>query len=349
MKPARSFVSAEEVARLAGVSRSAVSRAFTPGASVSEETRKRVMEAAQNLGYHVNHLARGLMRQQSGIVCLIVSDVDTPFQSRLARNLIGRLQQAGKVAMVINSSGSPEAVAGAVRQTLNYRADATVVLSGTPDRAIARTCLDHGQELILINRDQDFDEAHTITVGNQDAARQAVLAFQRAGCRRLACVTSQAGTPSLTEREQAFLEAARQAGFEPIHWRHGRTSYEAGSEAARALFTRQVTPDAAFCINDLMACGFVDAARKEFGLRVPEDLCVIGFDDIEQAGWRAYDLTTFAQPIDHIADKVAELVRDGGTVGRQGGMIGQGTRTCLDVPLIWRGTVRMPDLSRQEG
>jgi DNA-binding LacI/PurR family transcriptional regulator len=338
MKSARSFVSAEEVAKLAGVSRSAVSRAFTPGASVSDETRKRVMEAARNLGYHVNHLARGLMRQQSGIVCLIVSDVDTPFQSRLAKTVIGRLQQAGKVSMVINSSGSPDDVAGAVRQTLNYRADATVVLSGTPDRTIARACLDNGQDLILINRDQDFDEAHTITVANKEASRQAVLAFQRAGCRNLACITSLAGTPSLVERELAFIEAAREAGLEPIHWRQGRTSYEAGAHAARALFTRQVTPDAAFCINDLMACGFMDAARQDFGLRVPEDLCVIGFDDIEQAGWKAYDLTTFAQPIELMADKVAELVQQQRPGSRSG------TQIRLDAPLVWRGSVRAPRL-----
>lgn len=72
------FVSADEVARKAGVSRSAVSRTFTPGASVSEKTRQKVMEAAEELGYHVNQLARGLMRNESGIVCLIVSDVATP-------------------------------------------------------------------------------------------------------------------------------------------------------------------------------------------------------------------------------------------------------------------------------
>jgi DNA-binding LacI/PurR family transcriptional regulator len=99
----RTFVSAKEVAKLAGVSRSAVSRTFTPGASVAEETRRRVLQAAETLGYHVNHLARGLLNRRSGIVCLIVAAVDTPFQSRLVRLLTGRLQEAGKVTMVINS------------------------------------------------------------------------------------------------------------------------------------------------------------------------------------------------------------------------------------------------------
>jgi DNA-binding LacI/PurR family transcriptional regulator len=330
----RTFVSAKEVAKLAGVSRSAVSRTFTPGASVAEETRRRVLQAAETLGYHVNHLARGLLNRRSGIVCLIVAAVDTPFQSRLVRLLTGRLQEAGKVTMVINSSGSAADVAAAVRQTLNYRADATIVLSGSPDPSLARTCVDNGQELILINRDQDFPEAHTVVVANAKAAEQAVMTFLRAGCSRLACITSDAGTPSLTERERAFLAAARASGSEPILWRAGRTSYETGAAAARALLTQRSVPDAAFCINDLIACGFIDVARHEFGLRIPEDLCVIGFDDIEQAAWSSYDLTTFAQPLDEVTRHVVGLLEMGAQPGRRG------TREVFDVPLIWRRSVR---------
>src|SRR6218665_720805 len=97
------FVSAREVAERAGVSRSAVSRAFTPGASVAPETRRKVMEAAEALGYHVNHLARGLMRNESGIVCLIVADLATPYRASLVRALTDELQAADKVAMLINT------------------------------------------------------------------------------------------------------------------------------------------------------------------------------------------------------------------------------------------------------
>jgi DNA-binding LacI/PurR family transcriptional regulator len=336
MRSDRTFVTAQDVADLAGVSRSAVSRTFTPGASVAADTRRRVLEAADKLGYHVNHLARGLLSKRSGIVCLIVAAVDTPFQSRLVRLLTGRLQEGGKVTMVINSSGAPADVAAALRQTLNYRADATIVVSGAPDSSIAKTCVDNGQELILINREQDVPEAHTVVVANTAAARQAVVAFERAGCRRLACVTSDAGTPSLTEREHAFGAAAAAAGLETILWRKGRTCYEAGAEAARSLFTGHATPDAAFCVNDLIACGFMDAARHEFGLRIPEDLCVIGFDDIEQASWSSYSLTTFAQPLDALTRHVVELVE----LGRQPAC--PGTRRVFEVPLVWRRTVRQP-------
>src|ERR1051325_4488054 len=104
--PSKLFVSAQEVAERAGVSRSAVSRTFTPGASVSPETRRKVLEAAEELGYHVNQLARGLMRNESGIVCLIVSEISTPYRSALIRALTQQLQLSGKVAMLINTDRS---------------------------------------------------------------------------------------------------------------------------------------------------------------------------------------------------------------------------------------------------
>jgi DNA-binding LacI/PurR family transcriptional regulator len=328
------FSSARQVAELAGVSRSAVSRTFTPGASVSEETRERVLQAAEKLGYHVNHLARGLMRASTGIVCIIVADSDTPYQARILRAITRHLRDAGKVVMVLDTFGPSEQVEHALRQTLNYRADATVVLSGTPPQALIRTCLDNGQKLILINRDDRLPGPYNIGVDNDAAAAAALHAFIRAGCRRPALVTSAAGTPSLLDREQAFISLAGQQGMEVAVWREGRTGYETGAEGARRLLAGRRRPDAAFCVTDLIACGFLDSARHDFGLDVPRDLCVIGFDDIPQAGWASYRLTTFAPPVDEIASRVAKLA------AAPAGDIEPDQRIVFEAPLIWRGTVR---------
>jgi DNA-binding LacI/PurR family transcriptional regulator len=327
------FSSAKQVAELAGVSRSAVSRTFTPGASVSEETRERVLSAAEALGYHVNHLARGLMRASSGIVCIVVADSDTPYQARVLRTITQHLRDAGKVAMVLNTSGPSAHVEEALRQTLNYRADATVVLSGTPPQKLIRTCLDNGQRLILINRDDGLRGPHNIGVDNNVAAETALHAFMRAGCQRPALVTSAAGTASLLDRERAFIAFAKKQGREVVVWRGGRTSYEAGVEGARRLLAGSQRPDAAFCVTDLIACGFLDSARHDFGLDVPRDLCVIGFDDIEQAGWSSYRLTTFAPPVEEIALRVVQLATSSGD-----GL--EPDRTLFEAPMIWRGTVR---------
>jgi DNA-binding LacI/PurR family transcriptional regulator len=328
----RTFASAKQVAELAGVSRSAVSRAFTPGTSISEETRRRVVMAAEQLGYHVNHLARGLLRNSSGIVCLVVADSDTPYQARMVRKLSQHLQDAGKVPMVLETSGSRDNVEGALRQTLNYRADATVVLSGTPPQSVIRTCLDSGQRLLLINRDDGLIGPHNIRLDNASATRIALHALLRAGCRRLAVVTSEAGTPSLIDRERSFARLASEVGAEPTVWRSGRTSYETGAAGARALLAGADRPDAAFCVTDLIACGFMDCARHEFGIAIPEELCVIGFDDIDQAGWASYRLTTFAPPVDAIASRVVELVTADPSEKPE--------ESVFEAPVVWRASVR---------
>ncbi len=204
----RIFVSAKEVADRAGVSRSAVSRTFTPGASVSEETRRRVMEAAEALGYHVNHLARGLMRNESGIVCLIVSELDTPYRASLIRALTGQLQSASKIAMLINTDRSDDSVDQALRQAISYRADASIILSGMPDKSITDLCLKSGQRLVLINRDEDRDGALMINLDDADAARRSFIALLRAECRNFAFANSEAMTPSLMAREEGFARRA---------------------------------------------------------------------------------------------------------------------------------------------
>ncbi|MBB3428254.1 DNA-binding LacI/PurR family transcriptional regulator [Rhizobium sp. BK312] len=325
-------MSAEEVAQRAGVSRSAVSRAFTPGASVSEATRQKVLQAAEELGYQVNHLARGLMRNESGIVCLIVSDVATPYRSALLRELTLHLQLAGKVAMLINTDRSDGSVNKALQQAIRYRADASVILSGLPDKSITQLCLRSGQRLVLINRDEDQSGPLHINLDDREAAARVVTAFVRAGCARLAFANSEAGTPSLMAREEGFITAAREHGLNVVVERHGWTGYEAGQIVAQRLLTRKERPDAVFCATDLLACGFMDAARHQFSLSIPQQLCVVGFDDIEQASWSSYRLTTFSQPVTAIAREAVAWLAESGIV--------KGKSLTMQADLVWRDTIR---------
>lgn len=328
-----SYVSARQVADLAGVSRSAVSRAFTPGASISEEARQRVLKAASELGYQVNALARSLQRDESGIVCLIVAAVASPYHSSLLRELTLKLQAAGKLAVVINTTDDEGSVDRALNQVVRYRADATVVLSGEPAVGLAEFCMRGGQRLVLISRDERLQGALRINTDDAGAAQRAALAFARAGCRRLAFANSNLGTPSLLRREQSFARAAESLGLPVQVVRHGYTNYEAGAELARRLLTQSDRPDAVFCANDLIACGFLDVARLRFGLRVPDQLCVAGFDDIEQAGWGSYELTTFAQPADAIATRAIKWI-----VGDA--KDGEADEFVVPAEIVWRRTVR---------
>ncbi len=327
----RGFVSAQAVAERAGVSRSAVSRAFTDGASVSEETRIKVLKAAEELGYHVNHLARGLIRERSNIVSLVVSEIASPFQSRLIEAITRALQQKNRVALVINTSGNDESAAQALKQSLNYRADATVVLTGTPSSSLVDTCLSNGQHVILINRGETPIGADRITVNNAAAAQEAFLLNQRANAQRHVVVSSANRTPSLVAREEAYVAAALAAGVEVEVIAAGPTSYRSGQEAARQVLARSKSADAAFCVTDLLALGFMDTARLEFGLDIPRDCCVIGFDDIDQGGWDSYGLTTFRQPVNQISEYITRLLDNEEAAGEG---------VTFDAQLVWRRSVR---------
>jgi DNA-binding LacI/PurR family transcriptional regulator len=334
IKTTRSFVTAQQVAALAGVSRSAVSRTFTDGASVSERTRRKVLEAADRLGYHVNHLARSLIQDASGIVCVVGSELHLPYQSMILDAITRRLQRDNRVAMVINTSDGADSVEAALKRTLNYRADATVVLSGAPPVSLIETCIRSGQHVILINRDDRQSGTESIYVDNVLACREAFHMLKRAGCGNIALISSNAGTPSITVRERAFEDAASEAGMSVRTMRTGPTGYATGYEAGRQILAGSGRPDAAFCVTDLLACGFMDAARTEFGISIPDELCVVGFDDIEQAGWGSYALTTFRQPIGQMVEHIATLLD-----ASERGIASEPTAKFQAVP-VWRKSVR---------
>lgn len=327
----KATVSASKVAELAGVSRSAVSRTFTDGASVSPVTRDKVLRAAAKLGYHVNALARGLIRHRSDIVCLIVAEMQAPYQSAFLEALTRRLQEIGKVVMVLNTAGQSENVEAALRQALNYRADATVVISGRPPASLIETSIEHGQRVILINRDDPIPGTEVIMVDNATAAAEAAQILARAGCQRLAVVTSTAGTPSIRAREEGFLRAARELGLPVQISRAGPTSYASGVESARQLLAGLQRPDGVFCVTDLLALGLMDGARQDFALRLPEDLCALGFDDVPEAAWLSYGLTTFRQPIAEMADHIAQVL---GSAEEPLGPV------QFPAQIIWRRSVR---------
>lgn len=331
----KTAVSARDVAEAAGVSRTAVSRTFTPGASVAPSTRARVLAAAEALGYQVNSLARGLTRAESGLVALIVAELDTPYRSQLVSILTERLQLAGKLAMIINTDRSDASVEAALRQAISYRTDAAIVLSGMPDPALAELCLRNGLRLVLINRDEALPGTVRVRLDDEHAGAAAARTLLQVGCTRPALATSAPATTSLAARADGFLAALQEHGIMPIIAAQGPTNYDTGLALGTQLLTGAEPPDGVFCVTDLLACGVMDAARHRFGLRIPQDLSVIGFDDIPQAGWEAYGLTTFAQPINGIADAcVAWLSRP---------TEGNAVETVhLSAQMIWRKSVRVP-------
>lgn len=333
------FISAHEVAERAGVSRSAVSRTFTSGASVSHATREKVMRAAEELGYQVNDLARGLLANRSQLVGMVASDPETPFRSLQIATLSRLLVASGRVPVLIPTDRSDIASRASHATLLRYRAEATIVLSGMPSKAFVDLAQRNGQTLIAVGRDEEGPDH--VRINNVHAARTAVQIFAARGMRRIGLVTSHIGSPNLVEREQSYIRYAGEIGLEVMVERAGRTDYEGGQLAASLLLSKPRRVEGVFCINDLMAFGLMDYARNFLGLSIPADLSVIGFDDVPEAGWCAYRLTTFRQDAERQAAEIIrvldERLKDPGAPP---------IVTRIDLPLIIRDTVSAIDAGR---
>ncbi|HEV7416552.1 MAG TPA: LacI family DNA-binding transcriptional regulator [Tianweitania sediminis] len=333
------FVNALQVAKRAGVSRSAVSRAFTPGASIAPETREKVMRAATELGYQVNNLARSLLTNRSRLVGVVATAPELGFRAHLTAALSKALIKRGSVPLIINTGTTEEEINAAQQALFGYRAEATIILSGSPPASFVDLAKRNGQPVIVIGRSEP--EVDSVLVDNIVAAQQAARMFVAQGFTRLGLVGSRSATPSILEREQAFCAAAQEHGAMASIVRGVDTDYRGGREAARLLLAQAPLPQAIFCVNDLMAFGVIDHLRSLASRPTPAEPFVVGFDDVPEAAWQAYDLTTFRQDPDAIASAAIKMLDR-----RQADPFAPPVRARVPAPLILRNSFRpSPDRS----
>lgn len=300
-------VSSIEVARFAGVSQAAVSRVFTPGASVSEEMRQKVMAAARQLGYRPNVIARSLSQQSSRIIGLVMIRFWNPFYAHLLQELTNRLQTLGYWVLLLNVANDTP-LEKAIPTALQYQVDGLIVTSATLSSGLAEECARAGTPVVLFNRYALESSVNAVCCDNVGGGRMVADALLSAGHTRLAYIAGETGSSTNRDREQGFTQRLAERGS-TLHAREsGDYSYESGYQAVLRLLGREPRPDGVFCANDLMAMAALDAARRELGLRVPEDISIVGFDDMAMAAWPQYDLTTIHQPVDRMVDATIEVL-----------------------------------------
>jgi len=302
---------AQDVARLAKVSQSAVSRTFTPGASVSELTRHRVTAAARALGYRPNAMARTLITGRSRIVALVMSYLENQFYPLVIEKLSQQLQQHGyHVLMFISGTEEPGAV---LAEILQYQIDAIVMASTTLSPHFAKSCADSGVPVVLFNRVPEMSTptrrtASTVTSDNYAGGRLAGELLAARGHKRIAFLAGLENSSTSIERERGLRDALSQAKLKVWARAVGNYQFEGAQQAARELFKGARRPDAVFVANDHMAIAALDVLRIELRLRVPQDVSVVGFDDVPQAAWGAYSLTTVEQSVKHMVDATVDLL-----------------------------------------
>ncbi len=339
----KSAVTSFDVARLAQVSQSAVSRTFTSGASVSEATRARVMDAAQKLGYRPNAHARSLITGRSRIIGLVLSYLENLFYPVALQRLAERLQRDGyHVLLFINDNPNADDL---VAEILQYHVDGIVLAASTLSSALARNCADADIPVVLFNRVMADPGAKTTQSvssvrGDNAAGGRALADFLVAGGhRRIAYIAGNEESSTNLERERGFREGLAEAGLHIWARATGNYDFAQARQAALTLFAAgRERPDAVFVASDHMAFAVMDALRFDLGLRVPEDVSVVGFDNVPQAEWGAYRLTTFEQPVDPMVEATVGLLQE--RLREEGA--GPARNVVVPGSLIVRASARLP-------
>jgi len=300
-----------DVARLAGVSQSAVSRCFTAGASVSDAMRNKVQEAARKLGYQPNAHARSLITGRSRIIGLVLSALENLYYPAVLERLAKRLQQDGYHLLIfIGDNANSDDL---VEEILQYNVDGIVLGATTLSSALAQRCADASIPVVLFNRIMASGSAGAVSSVRSDnvgGGREMARFLVAGGHKRIAYIAGREDSSTNLEREQGFREGLAELGQRIYARAIGNYDVAQARQAARDLFAATADrPDAVFVAGDLMAIVVLDTLRHELGLAVPQDVSVVGFDNVPQAGWASYELTTFEQPVEPMVEATVALLQ----------------------------------------
>ena len=301
--------SAHDVARVAGVSQAAVSRAFTPGASIAKDTQSKVFRAAKTLGYRPNLIARSLIKGKSGIVGVIFGgNPRNPFFLSALYALLARLSQAGKHALVFTVDATSNADVP-VEDLLKYRVDALLLMATSLSPRLADQCHHEGVPIIFFNRrPPKIKDFASICENNHQGARQIAEHLLQQGYKRPALMGGSSESSTGREREAGFTAYLTSQGLRAPEHEVGHFHRDGALHAARNLLARKPRPDAIFCVNDYMALAAIEVARFEFGLEIGREIGIAGFDDIDEASWPSFELTSYSISIESIVERVAALL-----------------------------------------
>ncbi|PPA70865.1 LacI family DNA-binding transcriptional regulator [Jeotgalibacillus proteolyticus] len=297
-------VTAKDVAKLAGVSQSSVSRVYFTGAAVSEKTKKKVLAAAAELGYHPNEFARSLITNRTKIIGLVMKGVQNPFYPQVLSQFTAEFKKWGYSVLFVHTNNE-EIQNEDVETLLNYNVAGVIITDATMSLKVAKSFKNNEIPLVFFNRKIHTNDFYSVSCNNLNASRRIAEFLLAKGGTSMVYLAGNEQTSTSREREEGFTEILSDHNISYKKYSSDFT-YEGGYHTALEIVKHQL-PSAFFVANDIMALGVLDALRKK-GIRVPEDTKVVGFDNIEMSGWPAYQLTTWEQPINQMVEKTVNYL-----------------------------------------
>ena len=326
-------VTLKDVAELAGVSRSAVSRTYTEGASVSDKTRAKVLEAAVQLGYSPNALASSLTTGRTKMIGLVSNNFHNPIFLEVFDLFTRGLQERGLRPLLVNLTNETDAEAS-VRMLRQYSVDGVIVASSTLPESFALAFQEAGVPVVhSFGRHRSKPLVDVLGIDNIAAGKLAARTLLDRGYQRIGFLGGPKDATSTQDRESGFLGELAGSGVEIRTSYAAAYSFEAGRAEMQRLLDAPLS-EAYFCGDDVLSIGALSALQAA-GRRVPEDVGIIGLNDMEMAGWDNINLTTIHNPIRDIIASSVELVAD--LVQAEGHVP---KARLFDCSVVERGTLR---------
>ena len=292
--PKKRYASSTDVAQLAGVSQAAVSRSFTEGASVSAETKRKVVAAAEQLGYRPSAIPRMMLTSRSSLIAVVTGGLHHPFYASVVERFAREIQKSGNTVLLFCVDHG-EYMDEIIPKILGYRVDGIISALSILSEEAAASCAKMAVPVVLFNSKVRNDWVASICSDNVGGGREVAALFHKRGAKRFGYLAGKKGNMASDDRFAGYVGQLAEEGVQGVGIVYGGFSYEGGYKAACDLLGSDDRPDAIFCANDLMAIATVEASRTAFGFRVPEDVMIAGFDDIPAAAWPSLSLTTVRQ------------------------------------------------------
>lgn len=288
------------------MSQSAVSRTFTPGASVSPKTRAKVLSSASDLGYRPNAIARSLITSRSRLVAVVMAYLENLYYPDVLQEL-GRALGAKDYHLLL-FTGKDRDTDPVFEQLMQYRVDGIILASTPLTSKLSDECIAGGIPVVLFNRKTERVLASSVTTRNYEGGWNVARFLVLAGHSTFGYIAGMVDSSTDRDRFAGFRAGLVEHGKFRLTVGVGNYSRRDAEAAARCMFADKDRPDAVFVANDHMAVAVMDVARYEFDLSIPEDVSIVGFDDVGAAAWKSYDITSVEQPVRPMVQATVDIL-----------------------------------------
>lgn len=302
-------VTSRDVAKLAGVSQSTVSRAYNPEYNLDPVLKEKVLSAARELGYSPNALARSLLSNRSNIIAIVTAYLDNPFYAKVLHLFTSKLQAMGFQSLVFVPEHGHD-IDTVIDNVLSYRVDLVLLFGASVSTKSAKAFNDNGIPTVLFNRTITLSQCSAVCCNDYQCGYMVANRLYEDGCRNYAFISGHSDASTNIDRQRGYTDGLRSLGLDNCTIIQGGYRYEDGFASAEELLSVRPDVDAIFCVNDVSAVGVLDYIKYKTNKKIPEDISIVGFDDISIAGYIGNSLSTVRQPLNEMVDSTIEIITE---------------------------------------